>query len=268
MHDHTTPGAADSIEVLLDQLDAGDPFAEEVERMLNETGGPVTVIDDDIAAAGASVRQRLQPEAPQSVQPRSRWPWGLAIAAAALLAVGSWELLTAPTPPQSADVQVAISVPEPDLTGIEIKSGSMLAVRADTLVLTNGAVTIDHGPNNLDAVHRVRLPQLGVDVEPVGTLYHAGTHGSVGAVWVREGRVRLVHDLQGHLGEVGAGGWAILVRHPDDEGIEVHRIADGPFDPTDLGLTDSGIAQLMADMRWMALPADARTQILGDVVAP
>jgi len=261
-HDPRAP--EDVLDALLAGMQPGDPLTEEVERVLNETGGPVPVDDDAARAAAEGVLASIRgTHVSASPEPATRpgWRTAVAIAAAALLAVGIFSTgpaaTVAPTPAVTKHVQ-----PDPSQSPhstFEIRDGSVVDVRSDRIVLLDGVVSVHHEANEL-GVHSVRLAALDVTIEPVGTLYFAGSAPDVAAVWVQEGSVKLVHPQLGHLGEVAAGHWALLTSQDDD--IVVHRIDEGPFDPSERGLEHTAIADLLADIRWMALPQESRSSIL------
>lgn len=247
MNDHDKH-VADPVEALIDALQAGDPLAEEVERVLNETGGPVPVDEAELRAAVASVHAKIRGERARE----RRWlPRRLLVAALVLCTVGfgAYGLATFTEP-----TELAAS------GDVDIRTGSQVAVRDDTVLLSDGVVTVSRNGAAHSGAHRVRVESLGVTVEPIGTVFHVGTREHLTAIWVEEGRVRLLHDRQGHLGEIDAGGWALLTGN--DAGVQVHRVQEGQFDAAELGL-DEGAHQLLADIRWMALPAETRAGILG-----
>lgn len=260
MNDPSAPDRSDdgAVEALMTAMRPGDPLAEEVERFLNERGGPVPAPDDQVRDAAARVRAHIQgTQTPR----RHLGRWGLAAAAVLLAVAGAaWQgtRTEAPAPVATADLPSPPAVADP--SDVEIAPGALAEIQDDLVVVALGSVAVHHTDGSAGA-HRVRLSALDVVVEPVGTVFYAGSRGSQGAVWVQEGAVRLLHPRQGHLGEVRAGHWALLAPHPDGSGIEVHRVQDGPFDPSHVGL-DADASQLVADLRWLALPLETRTSIL------
>ncbi len=264
MSDPNDPRADARVDALLDGLAPGDPLAEEVERLLAE-GGPVPVDPRDLDRAAASLAARLAPPAPRRRVPRAV----AALAAAAALCVvaaGSWWAgreagRSAPDPVEAA----AVAAPRVGHTEVARGPGALAEIRGEVVELVDGVVSVTRHDPRAAGPHAVHVAGLELTVEPVGTVYAVGSRDAFAAVWVREGRVALMHRTQGHLGEVGAGTWALVRRTA--AGIQVHRVPDGPLDPAQAGLGDDDAA-LLAEMRWLMLPEAAREAILPPGDAP
>jgi hypothetical protein len=260
MKDRNEPNADPRVDALLDGITPGDPFSEAVERRLNSHGGPVAVDEEALKRGVASVTSRINGQGRESGS-NNRTP--MAVGGLIALAAGGlfFALQGAPTAGVSAPAAGTIEVPISNT--LEIRAGSTVKVREDVVLVAEGVVSVHHDGPDATGPHSVQLTAVDVLVDPIGTVYYAGSRGRVAAVWVEEGAVRLTHDSQGPMGEVQAGSWAVLMRHPGVEGIAMHRIDDGPFDAASVGIADSDLSQLLADVRWMALPLETRTGILG-----
>lgn len=277
------PHADDRIDALLDTMRAGDPrredpFARELERLLDD-GGPIPVDERDAEAVVERLLARLD-AAPEAAPVDRTRPWmsaGLAVAAAVTLAAVTWWWLgsgegVVPEPEVAVqatlDPAVGTPVPAPagvGTTDVQLGDGTIAEVLGDTVVLVEGVVSVARTDPRQTGAHKVRISGLDLVIEPVGTVFDVGTRGDTAAVRVREGRVRLLHDAQGHLGELAAGGWAVI--RAGAPALQVDRVPDGPIDPVALGLSPD-VDELLADMRWLALPPAAREAILTTDHAP
>jgi len=258
MRDPDVPSDPDQrVEQLLDGISPGDPLSDLVEQQLN-LRPPVPIDEEEVAAAVDSALTRIGGEevsAPGRVV--GRWTLlGLGLAAAMALFLVRGQPTVVPTAAESPSASLDAQ------PGLEIRAGSDVRLHDDVVWLARGVVSVHHETSGQGA-HSVRLTELDVQVDPIGTVYYAGSRGDVAAIRVTEGRVRLTSPTQGHLGEVEAGSWAIMARQPTTKGIALHRVEDGPFDARSLGIAEGDLGPLLADVRWMALPLQTRAAILG-----
>lgn len=273
------PSTDDVLEQLLDGIGPPGPLADEVERHLRPRG-PVAVDDAEVDAVVRSLADRFAAERAPSVAPApppgvpANRGWrtiAAALAAAAVLVVVaslSWQAglraATRTDAPDEAPLAVAHD-PRFGETEVQIAPGSDARRTDDAVVLVEGVVSLARTDPRQVGPHEVLVSTMDLQVEPVGTAYSVGVRGDLAAIWVREGRVRLLHQTEGHLGEITAGSWTLVTA--GGPALELHRVPDGPFDPTEIGL-DPSAAQLLADMRWLALPEASRSAILEPLDAP
>ena len=258
MNDRNVHTDADPrVEQLIDGITPGDPLSDLVEERLN-LSGPVPVSDEVVDRSVNRALARIQGQ--QQAAPASRRGWWMAFGVALAAALALFLVQGQPASVETTAEPPPLSLNEQP--GLEIRAGSDVQLHEDVVWLGQGVVSVHHDTPD-SGPHSVRLTGLDVLVDPVGTVYFAGSRGDVAAIRVTEGRVRLTSQGQGHLGEIAEGGWAILVKKPDTDGIALHRVEDGPFDASSLGIGEADLGPLLAEMRWMSLPLETRTAILG-----
>jgi len=242
---------ADFMDELFDGIGAGDPLADEVEHLLNETGGPVPIDEAALQSAVRSAAARLDA---QTRAPRWRW---MAVAAATLLIPAmAWIAQPAPV----AEVPIPIEVADPPATpgpGVSIAAATA-TVEGETLVLSSGAMSYRRDGAVQPHVHQVEIPALDLLLVPVGTVFSAGVDGDVAALHVTEGRVQILHDDR-LVSEISAGSWAVATI--TDGELEVLQ-AEGRIESNRVAEDHRRAARaLFAQLRWTALPEDAKTEI-------
>lgn len=236
-HDETR----DELDGLLPAFVPGSPFADEIERLLSSTGGPVAVDESELESALDRLEERVQP----SVRPRSRqWiaaPIALLAVAAALL----FALRPAPAPstaPVPTPVEYVAST-----AAVHLGPTGDARVLGDALWLDAGSVRFQRDEGHSPDVAEVFLPEDGLRLVPVGTTFVAGRSGSCAALSVREGRVE-VRAEEVLIDEVSAGGW--WLRCDGDQ----RAWRDG-----DVVALESPADELLAELRWLALPEETRS---------
>ncbi|TNE89937.1 MAG: hypothetical protein EP330_09955 [Deltaproteobacteria bacterium] len=234
MKDRDAP-AQDELDALLDAFAPGTPFADEVETLLSAESGPVPVDEAALNAAVDRLSARIEPVADA---PRAwRLTGGLAAAAAAMLAALAW--WTLPAEPEAQPFTAHTEA-------LALGEGSAARVDGDVLLLDAGSVRFQRDATHLPSVGAVSVPGTDLSFQPVGTLFVAGRAGACTALGVREGRVA-VRRVEVTVDTLGAGEW--WVDCPGD----VRRFRDG-----DVLQFDAAVQELLAELRWLALPASTR----------
>lgn len=147
-----------------------------------------------------------------------------------------------PTPPPSLPLQTR--------RGLTVSSGSQGTVVGATAHLQSGVVSYVHTPDIDPGVRTVRLTELDVRCDPVGTAFVVGSRGGMAVVVVTDGvvhikrRGRILRSLKPGQGIVLAGDRTSM-RHKPLEGSLTPLLAD-----LDLDETQTSIARaLVADVR-------------------
>ena len=245
------------IETLFDGIAPDSPFADEVESFLAE-GEIIPFEESELNEVVDALERRFREE--QVVQPTLKpantvWAWA-ALAAIALLAVGTWAFVThdgGPTPPEMAE-HIDMATPAafvPDGEALALSDGARYERVDDVLRLDAGTVRFVREDGLMPSVAQVHLSGVGIDVIPVGTRFVAGISDDLAVVGVQHGEVAL-RGTDGEIARLLAGEWAIV---GSESRVISFREGSQPAADVISAVGDADVAQsLLVSMRWMAMP--------------
>jgi hypothetical protein len=252
---------------LIDGVQPEGPLADVVESFLDRDGVPVDERDVD------AIAQRLQARIAGPQPQRSRW-WLAALplvaAAAAVAGVMLWQAERQTAGMQAPELAAVVApVPVVSSEALRIGEGAIAGRVEDTLHLVAGAIRYERGDGMDPGVHAVRLRELDIVLQPVGTIFVASAGRDMAVVGVDEGVVQILDDRGDEVGRLSAGRWAALGRGATGDLVMV-SFGEG-HQPLPAALASVGAAdeveRLLVSARWLTLSSQTR-EALDDIVLP